>query len=266
MRGPAAETRLPPAVPLPPLPHTQLLMPGARVTHRPSGFALLPEQPFYQHFGGRTLPRPHCLESFGHPPPFQVLHILHCCLCRPPNRLTMPAPPAPLAQVLAGLKAAEAADPALRFPKLLYTVPTGQNPTGCTITSERRRAVYRLCQRYNLLLVEDDPYFFLQYPSGPGGWPRSSALLLLLRLVADAAAQSAASAKEFPAPGPAHTSPARPSCVSVRRLGARPARPRARRQLPQPGHRGAGHPRRLLCQVHGAWTAPGLGGRAPTHR
>lgn len=28
--------------------------------------------------------------------------------------------------------------------------------------------MYRLCQRYNLLLVEDDAYFFLQYPSGPG--------------------------------------------------------------------------------------------------
>lgn len=28
--------------------------------------------------------------------------------------------------------------------------------------------MYRLCQRYNLLLVEDDPYAFLRYPHGPG--------------------------------------------------------------------------------------------------
>lgn len=54
---------------------------------------------------------------------------------------------------------------ALPAPRLL------QNPTGCTILSERRRAVYRLCQRYGILLVEDDPYFFLQYPHGPGTHP-----------------------------------------------------------------------------------------------
>lgn len=46
-----------------------------------------------------------------------------------------------------------------------------QNPTGCTILAERRHAVYRLCQRYGILLLEDDPYFFLQYPQGPGDQP-----------------------------------------------------------------------------------------------
>ncbi|KAI3425850.1 hypothetical protein D9Q98_007824 [Chlorella vulgaris] len=79
--------------------------------------------------------------------------------------------PHKLAEVLSGLKVAAAADPAVRFPKLLYTVPIGQNPTGCTITAERRTAVYRLCQQYNLLLIEDDPYFFLQYAGGPDAVP-----------------------------------------------------------------------------------------------
>ena len=36
------------------------------------------------------------------------------------------------------------------------------------MTAERRAQEYRLCQRYGLLLVEDDPYFYLQYPGGPG--------------------------------------------------------------------------------------------------
>lgn len=42
-------------------------------------------------------------------------------------------------------------------------------PAGCTITPERRAAVYRLAQRYGLLIVEDDPYCYIRYPAGPGG-------------------------------------------------------------------------------------------------
>lgn len=101
-------------------------------------------------------------------------------LAQPKGLAAIPVPidahgiiPERLEQVLVSLRAAaDAGTPgAPRFPKLLYTVPTGQNPTGCTILSERRRAVYRLCQRYDILLVEDDPYFFLQYPQGPDAVP-----------------------------------------------------------------------------------------------
>ena len=74
-------------------------------------------------------------------------------------------------QVLAELHAAAAAPGGRPAPKLLYTVPTGQNPTGCSISAERRARVYRACVRYNLLLVEDDPYFYLQFPQGPGAAP-----------------------------------------------------------------------------------------------
>jgi DNA-binding transcriptional MocR family regulator len=56
--------------------------------------------------------------------------------------------PEALHALLAGLRAAvDAGTSAVPFPKLLYTVPTGQNPTGSTISLERRAAVYRLCQR-----------------------------------------------------------------------------------------------------------------------
>ncbi|EGG25318.1 hypothetical protein DFA_03567 [Cavenderia fasciculata] len=53
--------------------------------------------------------------------------------------------------------------PGKRFPKLIYTIPTGQNPSGCSMTVERKRTIYKLCSKYDLLILEDDPYFYLQF-------------------------------------------------------------------------------------------------------
>jgi len=50
-----------------------------------------------------------------------------------------------------------------RLPKFLYLVPTFQNPAGVTIPLERRRRIYELLCRHNLLLIEDNPYGFLRY-------------------------------------------------------------------------------------------------------
>ena len=47
-------------------------------------------------------------------------------------------------------------------PSVLYTVPTGQNPTGATQGRERRMEVYRVAQRHDLMIIEDEPYYFLQ--------------------------------------------------------------------------------------------------------
>lgn len=47
-------------------------------------------------------------------------------------------------------------------PKFLYTVPTGQNPTGSNLPFLRRQAVYQLARKFNFLIIEDDPYYFLQ--------------------------------------------------------------------------------------------------------
>ncbi|KAE8147037.1 aromatic amino acid aminotransferase [Aspergillus avenaceus] len=52
-----------------------------------------------------------------------------------------------------------------RRPHLLYTVTVGQNPTGGTLSVERRKEIYDLCQKYDIIIVEDDPYWNLQYPS-----------------------------------------------------------------------------------------------------
>ena len=47
--------------------------------------------------------------------------------------------------------------------KLLYTIPTFQNPTGTTMTLEKRKRVLELASEYNLLIIEDNPYGDLRF-------------------------------------------------------------------------------------------------------
>lgn len=49
-----------------------------------------------------------------------------------------------------------------RKPFLLYLIPTGQNPTGTTQSFQRRQAIYQVAREHDLLILEDDPYYFLQ--------------------------------------------------------------------------------------------------------
>lgn len=51
----------------------------------------------------------------------------------------------------------------LKMPKVLYIIPTGNNPTGTVIPEERRRQIYEMACRYDFLILEDDPYMFLNY-------------------------------------------------------------------------------------------------------
>ena len=48
-------------------------------------------------------------------------------------------------------------------PKLLYTIPNFQNPTGITLSGARRQALARLAAEHHLTIVEDDPYGKLRY-------------------------------------------------------------------------------------------------------
>ncbi|XP_066144034.1 kynurenine/alpha-aminoadipate aminotransferase, mitochondrial [Euwallacea fornicatus] len=50
-----------------------------------------------------------------------------------------------------------------RMPKVIYLNPTGSNPTGCTMSLERRKEVYKICCDYNILILEDDAYYFLHF-------------------------------------------------------------------------------------------------------
>lgn len=51
----------------------------------------------------------------------------------------------------------------LHNPKLLYVIPTFQNPTGKTLGLERRRAIAELASKYDFIVLEDDPYCDLRY-------------------------------------------------------------------------------------------------------
>ena len=48
-------------------------------------------------------------------------------------------------------------------PRFLYVISCFQNPTGVTLATERRRQLIELAARYNLPIVEDDPYGDLFY-------------------------------------------------------------------------------------------------------
>lgn len=42
--------------------------------------------------------------------------------------------------------------------RFLYTIPNFQNPSGITMSLEKRKAVYELCKKYGILILEDNPY------------------------------------------------------------------------------------------------------------
>ena len=49
------------------------------------------------------------------------------------------------------------------MPKFLYTVPDFQNPTGITMSLQRRRQLLEVAEEFDLLLVEDVPYKWLRF-------------------------------------------------------------------------------------------------------
>jgi 2-aminoadipate transaminase len=51
--------------------------------------------------------------------------------------------------------------------KIMYSVPTFQNPQGTTLSRERRERLVEILVKHNLLFVEDDPYGELRYSGEP---------------------------------------------------------------------------------------------------
>ncbi|KPU63294.1 alanine glyoxylate aminotransferase [Thermococcus sp. EP1] len=47
--------------------------------------------------------------------------------------------------------------------KFIYTIPTGQNPMGVTMSMERRKALLEIASKYDLLIIEDTAYNFMKY-------------------------------------------------------------------------------------------------------
>lgn len=47
--------------------------------------------------------------------------------------------------------------------RFIYTIPTFQNPSGITMSLEKRRRLYELAKEYGVLILEDNPYGELRY-------------------------------------------------------------------------------------------------------
>ena len=53
------------------------------------------------------------------------------------------------------------------MPKLIYTVPSGHNPGGVALSLDRRRHMLEIASRYDVLILEDDPYQLLRLGDAP---------------------------------------------------------------------------------------------------
>lgn len=51
--------------------------------------------------------------------------------------------------------------------RLIYTIPNFQNPSGITMSLEKRKQLYALAKKYNVLILEDNPYGDLRYSGDP---------------------------------------------------------------------------------------------------
>ncbi|TID30058.1 hypothetical protein CANINC_001344 [Pichia inconspicua] len=53
--------------------------------------------------------------------------------------------------------------PDLPKPKLLYTIPNGHNPLGLAQSLETKKRIYDLATKYNFMILEDEPYAYLNF-------------------------------------------------------------------------------------------------------
>lgn len=53
-------------------------------------------------------------------------------------------------------------------PKVLYTIPTGHNPTGITQPRHRRLEILNVAEKHDILIIEDDPYYYLHFSQAQG--------------------------------------------------------------------------------------------------
>jgi 2-aminoadipate transaminase len=54
-----------------------------------------------------------------------------------------------------------------RLPKFIYTVPSGHNPGGVALSEPRRRHMLDVARRFDLLILEDDPYQLVKLDDSP---------------------------------------------------------------------------------------------------
>ncbi|XP_024606301.1 kynurenine/alpha-aminoadipate aminotransferase, mitochondrial [Neophocaena asiaeorientalis asiaeorientalis] len=71
--------------------------------------------------------------------------------------------PDSLREILSKWKPEDSKNPKKNTPKFLYTVPNGNNPAGNSLTTNRKKEIYELARKYDFLIIEDDPYYFMQF-------------------------------------------------------------------------------------------------------
>jgi 2-aminoadipate transaminase len=54
-----------------------------------------------------------------------------------------------------------------RRPKAIYTIPTFQNPSGATLSLERRHRLLELARSWGSMVIDDDPYGLLRFAGDP---------------------------------------------------------------------------------------------------
>ncbi|GMH87679.1 hypothetical protein TrVE_jg2792 [Triparma verrucosa] len=77
------------------------------------------------------------------------------------------------------LESWEVSNPKRKKPRVLYTIPTGSNPSGGSLSLARKNEIYQVAVEHNLIILEDDPYYFLDFEgsSSPDGPARCPSLL-----------------------------------------------------------------------------------------
>lgn len=50
-----------------------------------------------------------------------------------------------------------------KLPKLIYLIPTGHNPTGVSLSKEKRAEIIKIAAKYGIPIIEDDAYGLLNY-------------------------------------------------------------------------------------------------------
>ncbi|CAC5372201.1 AADAT [Mytilus coruscus] len=71
--------------------------------------------------------------------------------------------PSHLRKTLSRWSPSDVSTPGSGAPKILYCIPNGGNPTGTSLSLERKKEIYKIAQEYDLLILEDDPYFYIQF-------------------------------------------------------------------------------------------------------
>lgn len=64
--------------------------------------------------------------------------------------------------------------PDYKMPKAFYTIPNGTNPFGIVLTMDDKKKIYALLEKYNFMIIEDDPYGYLTLPKYEPGAPKEA--------------------------------------------------------------------------------------------